>query len=154
VSGRSFADDLGPRKAAHLLHLLVDLLLRRLLAEDATEVVDFRRDELVVFEQKANHGVLKVAFQNQDNFGRARQLVDHETANNESDTNSSYGRVYRFRPCRRSLRAVMASRKPNDCWMSSLWRDWQWQSAQWTRSTWAAREWLQKEQVFMSYLRP
>src|SRR5436305_101359 len=55
------SDDLGPRKAAHGLNLLVDLQLRRLIAEDAPEVQQLGGDELVVFRQKADGGALKVA---------------------------------------------------------------------------------------------
>src|SRR5438094_5424257 len=54
----SFADDFGPRKLAHLLHLLVDLRLSGLFAEDAAEVVDFRGDELIVLRQEADGGAL------------------------------------------------------------------------------------------------
>src|ERR1043166_3203739 len=61
-----FVEDLTPRQLPHELHLLVDLALRRFVAEDAAEVVDFRGDELVVLGEKTLRGALEVAFRHGD----------------------------------------------------------------------------------------
>ena len=72
-----------PGKLADLLHLLVDLRLRRLLTEDPAEVVDFGRDELVVLRQQANGGILQVALRHGDHLGGSGRLISHTNTRNE-----------------------------------------------------------------------
>src|SRR2546423_3665980 len=77
ITSTSFADDFGPRKLADLLHLLVDLRLRGFFAQNAAEVIDFRRDELVVLRQEADSGALKIAFRHRDHLAGAQCFVGH-----------------------------------------------------------------------------
>src|SRR6185369_7089472 len=67
----------GPRKLAHEHDLLVDLLLRRFVAEDAAQVVDFRRDELVVLGEETLSRALEVAFRNGDRLRGTHELFAH-----------------------------------------------------------------------------
>jgi hypothetical protein len=67
-------DELSPGQATDGLNLLVDLALRGLVAENTTEVLDFRRDEPVVFREEANRSVLEIAFRDGDEFGRPFDL--------------------------------------------------------------------------------
>ena len=71
------ADDFAPRQAPHELHFLIDVVLRRPVAEDSAEVVDFRRNEFVVLRQEANGGVLEVAFGNGNHLRRFSNLYVH-----------------------------------------------------------------------------
>src|SRR5438034_9022757 len=71
------ADDFRPRELAHLEDLLLDLPLRRLLAEDAAKIINLRRDQLVVLGKEANGGVLKVAFRHGDQLRCSGDLIAH-----------------------------------------------------------------------------
>src|ERR1043165_2423710 len=63
---RLLVENLGPRKLAHEHDLLVDLVLRGLVAEHAAQIVDFRGDQLVVLRKEALRGALEVAFRHGD----------------------------------------------------------------------------------------
>src|SRR6266849_1504298 len=75
------ADDFRPRELAHLEDLLLDLPLRRLLAEDAAKIINLRRDQLVVLGKEADGGVLKVAFRHGDQLRRSGDLIAHTFSN-------------------------------------------------------------------------
>ena len=60
--GVLLAHDFGPRQFSDLENLLLDLELRRLFPENTAKVVHFRGDQLVVFREEANRGVLKITF--------------------------------------------------------------------------------------------
>src|SRR4051794_25482500 len=47
-------DDLGPGKFANGHHALVDVALRGLVAKHPAQIINFRRNELVVFRQESN----------------------------------------------------------------------------------------------------
>src|SRR5213075_1126172 len=66
---RLLGADLRPRQLAHEEHLLVDLALGRFVAEDTTQVFDFRRDQLVVLREEANRCGLEIAFRDGDELG-------------------------------------------------------------------------------------
>src|ERR1043166_6867009 len=77
--------NLAPRQLAHEHDLLVDLVLRGLVAEDAAQVVDFRGDELVVLRKEPLRGALEVAFRHGDLLRYAQcDLFVH-------DCSASYG---------------------------------------------------------------
>src|ERR1700745_1763537 len=81
----SFAHDLGPRELPHGHHLLVDLDLRRFVAEHASQVVDFGRHEAIVLRQEAGRGVLEIAFGDGDELvGTNQNLLAHEKGNEQS----------------------------------------------------------------------
>src|SRR5438067_12686763 len=70
-----FADDLRPRQLPHRQNLLVDVGLRRAIAEDSAKVVHLGRDQLVVFGKAAGRGVLEVAFGHGDHLWHSRDLI-------------------------------------------------------------------------------
>src|ERR1051326_7153664 len=79
---RLLAVNLGPRKLAHEQDFFVDVVLRRLVAEDAAQVLDFRRDELVVLRKETLRGALEVAFRHGDLFrGAHHQMFVHGDRN-------------------------------------------------------------------------
>src|SRR5262245_33608213 len=75
------ADDLRPRQLANGEDLLVDLHLRRALAQDSAKVIHLGGDQLVVFGEKAGSGVLEVAFGHGDHLWHSRGLIAHELVN-------------------------------------------------------------------------
>src|SRR5258706_2701506 len=83
VQRRSIVDDFRPGELANLQHFLVDLLLRSALAEDASKVIDLRRDQLVVLRQQAESSALQVAFGHGDGLGRFRGLFAHGNRNDD-----------------------------------------------------------------------
>src|SRR6185503_13059830 len=52
--GSSFADDFAPGELADELHLLVDVHLCGLVAEDAAEVIDLGGDQAIALREEAN----------------------------------------------------------------------------------------------------
>src|SRR5688500_16247318 len=71
-------DDLTPGQLPDQLHLLVDLRLGGAVAEDAAEVVDFRRYELVVLRKEAAGRALKVALRYRDLLRDSFALLVHD----------------------------------------------------------------------------
>jgi len=76
-AGPLFADDLTPRQATDEHYFLVDLDLRRSVAEHTAKVIDFRRHQLVALRQETNGGALKIAFRNGDLFGSSPHGFAH-----------------------------------------------------------------------------
>src|SRR5438132_11239342 len=72
-----FADDLRPGQLSHREDLLVDVGLRRAIAEDSAKVVHLGRDQLVVFGEEADRGVLEAAFGHGDHLWHSRDLIAH-----------------------------------------------------------------------------
>src|ERR1700674_3342595 len=94
--GVSLAHNFGPRQLADLENLLLDLALRRLFPEDTAKVVHFRGNELVVFRQESNRGVLKISFRYGDQLGSSRGLLAHKILNVGIDDSNPVV-DYRFR---------------------------------------------------------
>src|SRR5207247_5046654 len=66
------ADDLRPWQPAHGKNLLVDVDLRRPVAEHSAQIIHLGGDQLVVLGEEADRGVLQVAFGHGDQFRRSR----------------------------------------------------------------------------------
>src|ERR1043166_5935656 len=75
--------NLRPRKRADEHHLLVDLSLRRLVAEHAAQVLDFCRDQLVVLRKEANRCALEVAFRDSDELWGPGDVLAHTFPNDD-----------------------------------------------------------------------
>ena len=71
-------DDLTPGQLSDELHFLVDLRLSGAIAEDAAQVIDLRRHELVVLRKQARRGALKIALRYRDLLRDSFALIDHD----------------------------------------------------------------------------
>src|SRR5678816_793948 len=76
-----FADDLRPRQLPHREDLLVDVGLRRPIAEDSAKVIHLGGDQSVVLGEEAGGGGLEIAFGHGDQFRHSRGLIAHEKSN-------------------------------------------------------------------------
>src|SRR5436190_6286237 len=73
-----FADDLRPRQLPHRENLLVDVVLRRAVAEDSAKIIHLGGDQFVVLGEEADCGGLEIAFGHGDHlFRHSRGLIAH-----------------------------------------------------------------------------
>src|ERR1051326_6136092 len=79
----SFSADLRPRELANEHHFLVDLPLRRPVAEHTPQVLDFGRDQLVVLQEEEDRCGLEIAFRDSDELRGLGGVLAHTFPNDD-----------------------------------------------------------------------